>query len=200
MLKRLLDIVASSLGLLILSPIFLILWLLVKIGSPGPVFYRQQRVGKGNQDFTLLKFRSMYIDADKKGQLITVGKRDPRVTGIGYYLRKFKLDELPQLINVLRGDMSLVGPRPEVRKYVNYYTPEQMEVLSVRPGITDPASIAFSNENDLLAGKENPEKYYIEEIMPQKLALNLEYIRHQSFWRDIGFILKTFTAVFIKRK
>jgi lipopolysaccharide/colanic/teichoic acid biosynthesis glycosyltransferase len=200
MLKRLLDIVASLLGLLILSPIFLILWLLVKIGSPGPVFYRQQRVGKGNKDFTLLKFRSMYIDADKKGQLITVGKRDPRVTGIGYYLRKFKLDELPQLINVLRGDMSLVGPRPEVRKYVNYYTPEQMKVLTVRPGITDPASIAFSNENDLLSGKEDPEKYYIEEIMPQKLALNLEYIRRQSFWRDIGFILKTFTAVFIKRK
>jgi lipopolysaccharide/colanic/teichoic acid biosynthesis glycosyltransferase len=192
--------VASFLGLLILSPVFIILWLAVKIGSPGPVFYRQQRVGKGNKDFTLLKFRSMYIDADKKGQLITVGKRDPRVTGIGYYLRKFKLDELPQLINVLRGDMSLVGPRPEVRKYVNYYTPEQMKVLSVRPGITDPASIAFSNENDLLAGKEDPEKYYIEEIMPQKLALNLEYIRRQSFWRDIGFILKTFMAVFIKRK
>lgn len=198
MLKRLLDVVASFLGLLILSPVFLLLWMLVKFSSPGPAFYRQQRVGKGNKDFTLLKFRSMHVNADRKGLHITVGKRDPRVTPVGYYLRKFKLDELPQLINVLRGDMSLVGPRPEVRKYVNYYTPEQMHVLDVRPGITDPASIKFSNENALLHGIEDPEKHYIEVIMPQKLALNLEYIRKQSFWRDIGILFRTVGAIFRK--
>jgi lipopolysaccharide/colanic/teichoic acid biosynthesis glycosyltransferase len=199
MLKRWLDVAASFLGLLILSPIFLILWLLVKLDSRGPALYRQQRVGRGNKNFTLLKFRTMHVDADKKGTLITVGGRDPRITRLGYYLRKFKLDELPQLINVLRGDMSLVGPRPEVRKYVNCYTPEQMEVLSIRPGITDPASIKFSNENELLDGITDPEKHYIEVIMPQKLALNLEYIRTRSFWRDIGIILSTIGMIFRKR-
>ena len=145
----------------------------IKIDSEGPVFYRQVRVGKGNRDFRLFKFRSMRVGSDRKG-LITVGGRDPRVTRSGYYIRKYKLDELPQLINVFTGDMSLVGPRPEVRKYVDLYTPEQMHVLDVRPGITDPASIRYRNENELLAQVEDPDRYYVEVIMQDKLQLNLE--------------------------
>ena len=152
----------------------------IKIDSEGPVFYRQVRVGKGNRDFRLFKFRSMRVGSDRKG-LITVGGRDPRVTRSGYYIRKYKLDELPQLINVFTGDMSLVGPRPEVRKYVDLYTPEQMHVLDVRPGITDPASIRYRNENELLAQVEDPDRYYVEVIMQDKLQLNLEYVEKQSF-------------------
>lgn len=157
-MKRVFDFVASGCGLLVLSPIFLVLAVWVKLDSPGPVFYRQVRVGRGNKDFRLFKFRSMRIGSDKKG-LITVGGRDPRVTRSGYYIRKYKLDELPQLINVFVGDMSLVGPRPEVRKYVDMYTPEQMHVLDVRPGITDLASICYRNENELLEKVDNPETY-----------------------------------------
>lgn len=171
--------------------------LIIAIGiafSKGPVFYMQNRVGKGNRDFKLFKFRTMYTDSDKKG-LLTVGGRDPRITPIGYYLRKYKLDELPQLINVLTGDMSLVGPRPEVRKYVDMYNQEQMQVLSVAPGITDYASIMFRNENELLAKAENPEEYYIQQIMPQKLAINLEYIRDNHVFKDFVIILKTFFAI-----
>jgi lipopolysaccharide/colanic/teichoic acid biosynthesis glycosyltransferase len=191
-MKRLFDFFASLLGLIILSPLFIILALFVGLGSKGGVFYKQERVGKGNKTFLLYKFRSMIIDADKKG-LLSIGKdgKDPRVTKVGYFIRKYKLDELTQLINVLKGDMSLVGPRPEVRKYVELYTEEQKQVLSVRPGITDIASIKFRNENDLLSQSTNPEEYYIKEIMPQKLALNLEYIKTRTFWRDIKLIFKT---------
>ena len=160
-MKRVFDLIVSSLGLLILSPLLLVLAIWVKCDSPGPIFYRQLRVGRGNQDFWLFKFRSMQVEADKTG-LITIGGHDPRVTRSGYYIRKYKLDELPQLINVFRGDMSLVGPRPEVRKYVNLYTSEQLKVLQVRPGITDPASIRYRNENELLAQVPDPEKYYRE--------------------------------------
>ena len=163
----------------------------IKIDSEGPVFYRQVRVGKGNRDFRLFKFRSMRVGSDRKG-LITVGGRDPRVTRSGYYIRKYKLDELPQLINVFTGDMSLVGPRPEVRKYVDLYTPEQMHVLDVRPGITDPASIRYRNENELLAQVEDPDRYYVEVIMQDKLQLNLEYVEKQSFRFDLQLIFKTF--------
>lgn len=169
----------------------------IKIDSEGPVFYRQVRVGKGNRDFRLFKFRSMRVGSDRKG-LITVGGRDPRVTRSGYYIRKYKLDELPQLINVFTGDMSLVGPRPEVRKYVDLYTPEQVHVLDVRPGITDPASIRYRNENELLAQVEDPDRYYVEVIMQDKLQLNLEYVEKQSFRFDLQLIFKTFSEIIRK--
>ena len=196
-MKRTFDLIASSLGLLLLSPLFLMLAIWIKIDSEGPVFYRQVRVGKGNRDFRLFKFRSMRVGSDRKG-LITVGGRDPRVTRSGYYIRKYKLDELPQLINVFTGDMSLVGPRPKVRKYVDLYTPEQMHVLDVRPGITDPASIRYRNENELLAQVEDPDRYYVEVIMQDKLQLNLEYVEKQSFRFDLQLIFKTFSEIIRK--
>jgi len=189
-LKRLFDIFCSSIGLVILSPILLLLALLIKFESKGPVFFLQTRVGLNNKDFKLFKFRSMFMDAEKRGQL-TVGMRDPRITRTGYYLRKFKLDEVPQLLNVIKGDMSLVGPRPEVRKYVNLYNTKQMQVLSVRPGMTDYASIKFINENELLAQANDPEVFYINVIMPQKLELNISYIEQKGFFKDISLILKT---------
>ena len=193
-MKRLFDITASGLGLLVLSPLFLILAVWIKLDSPGPVFYRQVRVGRGNKDFRLFKFRSMRVGSDKKG-LITVGGHDPRVTRSGYYIRKYKLDELPQLINVFIGDMSLVGPRPEVRKYVDLYTPEQLHVLDVRPGITDMASIRYRNENELLELAADPEQYYPDAVMPDKLRINLEYIADHSFIKDLKIIFMTFKAV-----
>ena len=193
-MKRLFDIVASGLGLLVLSPLFLIIAIWIKLDSKGPVFYRQVRVGWHNKDFRIFKFRSMRVGSDK-GSLVTIGGRDPRVTRSGYWIRKFKLDELPQLINVFIGDMSLVGPRPEVRHYVDYWTPEQMRVLDVRPGITDPASIKFRNENELMEQADDPEKYYIEVIMQEKLKLYLEYVNNHSFWGDIGLIFNTFWAI-----
>ncbi len=197
-MKRLFDIVASGLGLLVLSPLFLIIAIWIKLDSKGPVFYRQIRVGWHNKDFRIFKFRSMRVGSDK-GSLVTIGGRDPRVTRSGYWIRKFKLDELPQLINVFIGDMSLVGPRPEVRHYVDYWTPEQMHVLDVRPGITDPASIKFRNENELMEKTDDPEKYYIEVIMQEKLKLYLEYVNHNSFWGDVGLILKTFWTIIKER-
>lgn len=194
MIKRLFDIFCSSIGLIILSPILLLLALLIKLESKGPVFFLQTRVGLNNNDFKLFKFRSMFMDAEKRGQL-TVGMHDPRITRVGYYLRKFKLDELPQLLNVIKGDMSLVGPRPEVRKYVNLYNTKQMQVLTVRPGITDYASIKFINENELLAQSNDPEAFYISDIMPQKLELNISYIEQKGFFKDISLILKTFLKI-----
>lgn len=193
-MKRLFDIIASGIGLLVLSPLFLILAIWIKLDSKGPVFYRQVRVGLHNKDFRIFKFRSMRVGADK-GSLVTIGGRDPRITRSGYIIRKLKLDELPQLINVFVGDMSLVGPRPEVRHYVNYWTPEQMHVLDVRPGITDPASIKFRNENELMEQAEDPEDYYINVIMQEKLKLYLDYVEHHSFWGDIGLIFKTFWVI-----
>ena len=193
-MKRIFDIVASGLGLILLSPVFVLLAVWIKLDSKGPVFYRQVRVGYKNRDFRIFKFRSMRMGADK-GSLVTIGGRDPRVTRSGYFIRKFKLDELPQLINVLTGDMSLVGPRPEVRHYVDYWTPEQMHVLDVRPGITDPASIKFRNENELMEQVEDPEKYYIEVIMQEKIKLYLEYVEKQGFWYDLGLIFKTFFVI-----
>lgn len=196
-MKRFLDIIFSGLGLICLSPLFMFLALWVKLDSPGPVFYRQVRVGRNNRDFKLYKFRSMRVDSDKKG-LITIGGHDPRVTQSGYYIRKYKLDEFPQLINVFLGDMSLVGPRPEVRKYVDMYTDEQMHVLDVRPGITDMASIYYRNENELLEKANNPEKYYREVIMQDKLRINLEYVRNHSVIGDFRMILKTLFVVIAK--
>lgn len=193
-MKRLFDIFASGIGLIVLSPFFLILAIWIKLDSKGPVFYRQVRVGMNNKDFRIFKFRSMRMGADK-GSLVTIGGRDPRITRSGHFIRKFKFDELPQLINVFVGDMSLVGPRPEVRHYVDYWTPEQMHVLDVRPGITDLASIKFRNENELLEQVEDPETYYIEVIMQEKLKLYLEYVTNHSLLGDIGLIFKTFWVV-----
>lgn len=189
-MKRLFDVVCSFFGLLVLSPLFVFLSLWVGLGSKGGVFYKQKRVGRFNKDFTLYKFRSMRVGADKKG-LLTIGGKDSRVTKAGFFIRKYKLDELPQLLNVLKGDMSFVGPRPEVRKYVDMYTERQLKVLDVRPGITDLASIKYRNENDLLATADNPEKYYIDVVMQDKLALNLEYIETRSFFGDIKLIFRT---------
>lgn len=197
-MKRLFDIIASGCGLILLSPIFLIVAIWIKLDSQGPVFYRQTRVGRYNKDFRIFKFRSMRVGSDK-GSLVTIGGRDPRVTRSGYFIRKFKIDELPQLINVFTGDMSLVGPRPEVRHYVNFWTPEQMRVLDVRPGITDPASIRFRNENELLEKADDPERYYIDVIMQEKIKLYLEYVEKSSFWYDIKLIFQTFKVIITER-
>lgn len=169
----------------------------IKLDSKGPVFYRQVRVGRNNKDFRIFKFRSMKVGSDKKG-LITIGGRDPRVTRSGYFIRKYKLDEFPQLINVFLGDMSLVGPRPEVRKYVDLYTAEQMRVLSVRPGITSLASIRYRNENELLEKADNPDQYYIDVVMQDKLAIDLEYVDKVSFLYDIKLIFNTFWEIINK--
>ena len=188
------DIVASGFGLLVMSPVFLILAIWIKLDSKGPVFYRQVRVGRKNRDFRIFKFRSMRVGADKMG-LITVGGHDPRVTRSGYFIRKYKLDEFPQLINVFIGDMSLVGPRPEVRKYVDLYTSEQMQVLDVRPGVTSLASIRYRNENELLEKVEDSDQYYINVVMQDKLAIDLEYIRNVSFGYDIRLVFQTFWEI-----
>ncbi|MCU0432725.1 MAG: sugar transferase [Bacteroidia bacterium] len=194
MAKRIFDLVFSFIGLLVLLPLLLGLSLWVLLDSRGGIFYRQVRVGRYGKDFKLWKFRTMHPDADKRG-LLTVGGRDPRITRAGYYLRKYKLDELPQLLNVLAGHMSLVGPRPEVRKYVNMYTPQQMRVLEVRPGITDYASIEYSNENELLAQSADPERTYIQEVMPAKLALNEKYIAEQGLVTDFRIIWRTVVKI-----
>jgi len=192
--KRLFDIFCSLIGLIILFIPFLIISIIISADSKGGVLYKQIRVGKDGVDFELLKFRSMATDSDKLG-LLTVGGRDNRITKIGYALRRYKIDELPQLINVILGDMSLVGPRPEVRKYVELYTAEQKQVLSVKPGITDYASIEYRNENELLGKAENPEVVYINEIMPAKLKLNLKYIKEQGMVTDLKIIFNTIGKV-----
>ena len=195
MAKRLFDIVSSGIGLLCLAPIFVVMAIWIKLDSRGPVFYRQTRVGRYGHDFRIFKFRSMRVGSDK-GRQITVGERDPRITRSGYFIRRYKIDELPQLINVFLGDMSIVGPRPEVRKYVDLYSEEQRKVFQVRPGITDLASIKYRNENELLSQVDDPDTYYIDVIMPDKLAINLEYIRHQSFMGDIKIIFNTLFKIF----
>ena len=194
MLKRLFDIIFSAFGLFLLSPLFIIIALLLKLESKGPVFYKQVRVGRNSIDFKIFKFRTMFIGSDKKG-LLTIGDRDPRVTKIGYYLRKYKLDELPQLINVVIGNMSFVGPRPEVRKYVDRYVNEDLVILSVKPGITDYASIIFKDEVEILKSAENPEKLYIETIMPKKIALNKKYIDNNNLIVDFKIIVKTLLTI-----
>jgi lipopolysaccharide/colanic/teichoic acid biosynthesis glycosyltransferase len=193
-MKRFVDIISSLIVLLIGLPFFLVIAVLIVVSSKGGVFFIQKRVGKNNLDFNLYKFRTMKPNSESKGQ-ITVGGRDARITKIGYWLRKFKMDEFPQLINVIKGDMSIVGPRPEVRKYVSLYSDEQLKVLTVRPGLTDIASLEYIDENELLGKSTNPEATYINEIMPKKLELNLKYIAHQSLWLDIKLIFKTFFKI-----
>ena len=188
--KRIFDLICSTLGLIILSPILIIIAIRIKTDSDGPVFFKQIRIGEKNREFEILKFRTMVVDAEKLGRQITVGN-DSRITKIGAFLRKYKLDELPQLINVFKGDMSLVGPRPEVPRYVKLYNNEQKKVLEVKPGITDLASIRYRDENDLLGEAENPDEFYINIIMPDKLALNLEYINKNNIFLDIYIIFKT---------
>lgn len=194
MIKRLFDLVIALPLLMLVSPILLVIAVLIKLNSKGPIFYLQQRVGLNGADFFIYKFRTMQIGADKMG-LLTVGGRDPRVTSVGYFLRKYKLDELPQLINVVNGTMSLVGPRPEVRKYVDLYNSDQRMVLNAKPGITDYASIEYADENNLLASSENPERTYIDEIMPAKLKLNMKYIAEQGVITDIKIIFSTVMRV-----
>ncbi|MCL4281258.1 MAG: sugar transferase [Flavobacteriales bacterium] len=193
--KRAFDIVFALVFLVLLSPLLLLFALAVALTSPGGAFFRQVRVGRHGHEFRLLKFRTMRPGSEAKGQL-TIGGRDPRITGVGYLLRKTKLDELPQLWNVLVGDMSVVGPRPEVPKYVALYNEEQRAVLSVRPGITGMASIDYIDENELLAKATDPERTYIEEVMPAKLALDLRYVREQSFALDLRIIMATVGRVF----
>lgn len=188
--KRVFDLFWTVPGLIILSPVFLCIALWIKLDDGGPIFFKQERVGQSGQLFRIWKFRTMVVDAEKHGRQLTVG-RDPRITRAGYWLRKFKLDELPQLLNVLRGEMSLVGPRPEVPRYVALYTPEQRKVLDLVPGITDPASIRYRNESELLALSDNPEHTYITEIMPEKIRLNLAYAQQATVWRDFKVILQT---------
>jgi lipopolysaccharide/colanic/teichoic acid biosynthesis glycosyltransferase len=194
MIIRLFDILFSLIALIVLSPILLIIAVIIMIESRGGAFFMQERVGKNYVMFRLIKFRTMALDSQKTG-FLTVGMRDPRITKAGYYLRKFKLDELPQLINVLSGDMSIVGPRPEIRKYVDEYTEEQKVVLSIRPGITDYASIEFSNENEILARSDNPEKTYIKDILPAKIHLNMRYINNRNLITYFKVIFLTVQAV-----
>jgi lipopolysaccharide/colanic/teichoic acid biosynthesis glycosyltransferase len=189
-LKRTFDMVMSSIGLILLSPFFLIISILIKMDSKGPILFKQTRVGRYEKDFKILKFRTMVTDAEKRGAQITVG-RDSRITRVGHLLRKSKLDELPQLLNVFKGDMSLVGPRPEVPRYTQYYDEVQKRIFEIRPGITDYASIKYRDENEILALSKDPEKTYIEEIMVDKLKLNLEYLEKRSLITDIKIIFKT---------
>lgn len=192
---RLFDLLISFILLCILTPFYIIISIIVVIESKGGILYKQKRVGLNEKEFYLLKFRTMRINSDKKS-LLTIGKRDARITRNGYILRKYKLDELPQLLNVLKGDMSLVGPRPEVEKFVSFYNKEQKKVLKIKPGITDYASIKFINENEILGNSENPEKTYIEEIMPLKLALNMKYINNYNVKEYLKIILLTIIKIF----
>lgn len=194
--KRSLDIIISLLGLSFLLPLFFLIGLLIKIHDGGGTFFIQRRIGHHGRPFLMWKFRTMVVDAEKKGDLLSVGD-DPRITRVGYFLRKYKIDELPQLFNVLKGEMSLVGPRPEVEKYVNLYDEKQKKVLELIPGITDPASISFVNENEMLSGADNPERMYIDKIMPEKIRLNLEYANEASCWKDFLIIIKTIAKIFV---
>lgn len=196
-IKRFVDILLSCLGLIVLAPILLVIAIIIKLDSKGPVFFIQPRVGLHNKDFLIFKFRTMHVESDKKG-LLTIGNNDSRVTKVGYFLRRYKIDEFPQLINILIGDMSFVGPRPELRKYVNYYPEEDMVLFNVKPGITGLASIEFRNEVELLKSAKNPEEYFIKTIIPEKNKLNKIYIEQYSIWLDIKLIAITIMKVLTK--
>ncbi|MGE5482442.1 MAG: sugar transferase [Bacteroidota bacterium] len=192
--KRIFDLFWASFGLLILSPFLAGVALAIKAEDGGPVFFRQERVGRNGRPFRIWKFRTMAVGAEQRGGQLTVGD-DPRITRVGGWLRKIKLDELPQLLNVLVGEMTFVGPRPEVPKYAALYTPEQRQVLQLVPGITDPASIRYRNESEILAATADPERVYIEEVMPEKIAINLQYAARASVWSDTLIILKTLASL-----
>ncbi|WP_426329336.1 sugar transferase [Pedobacter sp. R-06] len=194
--KRIFDVVFAILCLVLFSPLLILIAILIKLNSRGPVIFKQIRVGRNMKDFHLVKFRTMYV-TQSNNSLLTIGNRDNRITRIGYWLRKYKLDELPQLLNVLKGQMSFVGPRPEVRKYVNLYNEEQRYVLSVKPGITDWASVEFCNENELLKHAEDPETYYIERIIPAKIKQNMRYIHHNDILTDFKIIWLTINRIVI---
>jgi lipopolysaccharide/colanic/teichoic acid biosynthesis glycosyltransferase len=198
-MKRLFDIVFSLILLTFAALPFIVIAIAIVIDSKGGVFFHQERVGLNGKHFFLHKFRTMKPATEKLGQL-TVGTRDPRITTIGYFLRKYKLDELPQLFNIIKGEMSVVGPRPEVPKYVALYSQQQRQVLTVKPGLTDYASIDFVDENALLSESENPERTYIEEIMPLKLNLNLKYVSEMSLATDLKIVIGTFSAIFLKKR
>mgnify|MGYP000980423298 CR=1 FL=1 len=195
-LKRFIDILVALLALIVLSPILIPVIIILKLTGEHEVFYLQKRIGYRNQPFYIWKFATMLKNSPNLGAGIITLRNDPRVTPVGRFLRKTKINELPQLINVLKGDMSIVGPRPEVKKYVDLYTAEQQKVLSVKPGITDPVSIRFFNENEIIARYPDPEEGYIREVMPEKLRLNLEYIDHQSFSKDFAIVIKTIARIF----
>ena len=197
MLKRVFDMMFALVGLILLSPFLLFFAILIKLGTKGPVFYRGVRVGRHGKPFNIFKFRTMVMDAERLGGTSTADD-DPRITKIGHFLRKFKLDELPQLINVLKGEMSIVGPRPEVQHYVDMFTEEERAILEVRPGITDWASLWNPDEGAVLAGSADPEKTYMEKIRPQKIKLQLKYVREQSFWNDLKIIFLTLKAIVIR--
>src|SRR5712671_1066287 len=194
-MKRLFDILFSLVTLITLSPFFILISILIKFDSRGKIFFVQKRIGKNSKEFSLLKFRTMKEGSEKSGML-TIGAKDSRITRLGFYLRKYKLDELPQFINVLMGDMSIVGPRPEVKKYVDLYTDEQKKILSVRPGITDVASLQFSDESATLLQYPNPGQAYIKEIMPAKLSLSLKYLEDRNLFTDVAIIIKTAGKIF----
>ena len=197
MIKRLFDVVFSVLGIILLFPILLLIAILIKLDSKGPVLFIQGRVGKNNQDFNIYKFRTMRIQSDKKG-LLTLGNHDSRITKIGYFLRRYKIDEFPQLINIIKGDMSFVGPRPELRYYVNFYTEDDMKIFKVRPGITGLASLKYRNEVELLKAAEDPEAFFIKTIIPDKLKYNKAYIKKQNFFYDLKLIGLTIIQVITK--
>lgn len=188
--KRLFDLFAAAIGILFLAPLLLLIGLVILIFDGSPVFYRQRRVGRGGQHFSMLKFRTMTVGADRQGGLLTVGQ-DPRVTRLGAVLRKFKLDELPQLFNVLVGEMSLVGPRPEVPKYTSLYREGQKAILNLKPGITDISTVLFRRESDLLGCAEDPEQFYIHHLLPHKVAISMEYARQATLWSDLAIIFRT---------
>ncbi len=197
MLKRGFDVVFSIMGLFVLSPILILIAVLIKIDSRGPVLFVQGRVGKNNIDFNIFKFRTMRIQSQNKG-LLTLGNNDSRITKVGYFLRRYKIDEFPQLINILKGDMSFVGPRPELRYYVNFYNEDDMKIFAVRPGITGLASLKYRNEVELLKAAENPEEFFIKTIIPDKLKYNKEYIRKRNFFFDLKLIAVTVIKVITK--
>jgi lipopolysaccharide/colanic/teichoic acid biosynthesis glycosyltransferase len=192
--KRVFDVLFSIAGLLFLLPVFLLVIVLLKLDSKGSIFYKQIRVGLNQKNFELIKFRTMYANSDKAG-LLTIGDHDSRITRVGCWLRKYKIDELPQLINILKGEMSFVGPRPEVLKYVMLYDAFQKRVLTVKPGITDWASIQYIDENQLLANADDPESFYINTIIPSKITQNLKYIEHHNLWVDLKIISYTLKSI-----
>lgn len=199
MIKRLIDLTISILGLLFFFPLFIIIAILIKLESKGDIFYKQERIGLFEKPFYLIKFRSMFINSDSKG-LLTVGMNDNRITKVGFFIRKYKIDELSQLFNVLIGDMSLVGPRPEVKKYVEGYSSYEKKIFKVRPGITDIASVFYFNENEILSQSKSPEDYYVENILPHKLKLGILYINNISIILDLKIIVITLLAIFNRKK